>query len=138
MNDVPNINQLGAAKPSNINKFRGSRVSERGGSNLANSLEMIYVYVFFFSVPTSSKESQSLLCGSGTWQRNGGDQKGQIPEGKTALNNSADRRKGASRKGPGQTTSKSVEEHCGHFSRDWSEYVNVIGVISEPFAREFR
>ena len=26
----------------------------------------------------------------------------------------------------------------GHYSRDWSEYVNVIGVISEPFAREFR
>ena len=25
----------------------------------------------------------------------------------------------------------------GHYSRDWSEYVNVIGVISEPFAREF-
>ena len=24
----------------------------------------------------------------------------------------------------------------GHNSRDWSEYVNVIGVISEPFARE--
>ena len=26
----------------------------------------------------------------------------------------------------------------GHYSRDWSEYVNVIGVISEPFASEFR
>ena len=26
----------------------------------------------------------------------------------------------------------------GHYSRDWSEYVNVIGVIREPFAREFR
>ena len=26
----------------------------------------------------------------------------------------------------------------GHYSRDWSEYVNVIGVTSEPFAREFR
>ena len=26
----------------------------------------------------------------------------------------------------------------GHYSRDWSEYVNVIGVIGEPFAREFR
>ena len=26
----------------------------------------------------------------------------------------------------------------GHYSRDWSEYVNVIGVISEPFARELR
>ena len=26
----------------------------------------------------------------------------------------------------------------GHFSRDWSEYVSVIGVISEPFARELR
>ena len=26
----------------------------------------------------------------------------------------------------------------GHYSRDWSESVNVIGVISEPFAREFR
>ena len=26
----------------------------------------------------------------------------------------------------------------GHDSRDWSEYVNVIGAISEPFAREFR
>ena len=26
----------------------------------------------------------------------------------------------------------------GHDSRDWSEYENVIGVISEPFAREFR
>ena len=25
----------------------------------------------------------------------------------------------------------------GHYSRDWSGYVNVIGVISEPFAREF-
>ena len=24
----------------------------------------------------------------------------------------------------------------GHFSHDWSEYVNVIGAISEPFARE--
>ena len=28
--------------------------------------------------------------------------------------------------------------HSGHYSRDWSEYVNVIGVISEPFDREFR
>ena len=26
----------------------------------------------------------------------------------------------------------------GHYSCDWSESVNVIGVISEPFAREFR
>ena len=26
----------------------------------------------------------------------------------------------------------------GHYSRDWSEYVNVIGVISEPFDRELR
>ena len=26
----------------------------------------------------------------------------------------------------------------GHYSRDWSESVNVIGVISEPFAHEFR
>ena len=26
----------------------------------------------------------------------------------------------------------------GHYSRDWSEYVNVIGAIREPFAREFR
>ena len=26
----------------------------------------------------------------------------------------------------------------GHYSCDWSEYVNVIEVISEPFAREFR
>ena len=26
----------------------------------------------------------------------------------------------------------------GHYSRDWSEYVNVIRVISEPFARDFR
>ena len=26
----------------------------------------------------------------------------------------------------------------GHYSPDWSEYVNVIGVISEPFAHEFR
>ena len=26
----------------------------------------------------------------------------------------------------------------GHYSRDWSEYVNVIRVISGPFAREFR
>ena len=25
----------------------------------------------------------------------------------------------------------------GHYSGDWSESVNVIGVISEPFAREF-
>ena len=25
----------------------------------------------------------------------------------------------------------------GHYSRDWSEYVDVIGAISEPFAREF-
>ena len=25
----------------------------------------------------------------------------------------------------------------GHYLRDWSEYVNVIGVISEPFAHEF-
>ena len=28
--------------------------------------------------------------------------------------------------------------HSGHSSRDWSECVNVIGVIGEPFAREFR
>ena len=31
--------------------------------------------------------------------------------------------------------------HCydlgGHYSHDWSEYVNVIGAISEPFARAF-
>ena len=26
----------------------------------------------------------------------------------------------------------------GHYSGDWSEYVNVIGAIREPFAREFR
>ena len=26
----------------------------------------------------------------------------------------------------------------GHHSRDWSEYVNVTGVITEPCAREFR
>ena len=26
----------------------------------------------------------------------------------------------------------------GHYWRDWSESVNVIGVISEPFARESR
>ena len=26
----------------------------------------------------------------------------------------------------------------GQYSRDWSEYVNVIGVTSEPFARELR
>ena len=26
----------------------------------------------------------------------------------------------------------------GHYSRDWSESVNVIGVISEPLACEFR
>ena len=26
----------------------------------------------------------------------------------------------------------------GHYSRDWSESVYVIGVISETFAREFR
>ena len=26
----------------------------------------------------------------------------------------------------------------GHSSRDWSEYVNEIRVISEPFARELR
>ena len=32
----------------------------------------------------------------------------------------------------------SVHEHSGHYSRDWSEYVNVIGVISEPVACEFR
>ena len=25
----------------------------------------------------------------------------------------------------------------GHYSRDWSESVNVIGVIGEPFAGEF-
>ena len=25
-----------------------------------------------------------------------------------------------------------------HYSRDWSEYANVIGAIREPFAREFR
>ena len=33
----------------------------------------------------------------------------------------------------------SFPEHpiSGHYSRDWSEYVNVIGVISEPFTREF-
>ena len=32
--------------------------------------------------------------------------------------------------------------HClelsGQYSCDWSEYVNVIGAIREPFAREFR
>ena len=27
-----------------------------------------------------------------------------------------------------------AEDLSGHYSRDWSEYVNVIGVISEPFA----
>ena len=31
-----------------------------------------------------------------------------------------------------------VQNLSGHFSRDWSEYVNVIGVISEPFALEIR
>ena len=30
------------------------------------------------------------------------------------------------------------ETLSGHYSRVWSEYVNVIGAISEPFAREFR
>ena len=24
-----------------------------------------------------------------------------------------------------------------HYSRDWSEYVNVVGAICEPFVREF-
>ena len=33
---------------------------------------------------------------------------------------------------------KAVPVLGGHYSRDWSESVNVIGVISEPFAREFR
>ena len=31
-----------------------------------------------------------------------------------------------------------TQELSGHYSRDWSEYVNVIGVISEPFAHELR
>ena len=30
------------------------------------------------------------------------------------------------------------QDLSGHYSRDWSEYVNVIGAISGPFAREFR
>ena len=29
------------------------------------------------------------------------------------------------------------QELSGHYSRDRNEYVNVIGVISEPFAGEF-
>ena len=28
------------------------------------------------------------------------------------------------------------QDLSGHHSRDWREYLNVIGVISEPFARE--
>ena len=38
----------------------------------------------------------------------------------------------------GETTALKMGNLSGHYSRDWSEYVNVIGVISEPFAREFR
>ena len=34
------------------------------------------------------------------------------------------------------TTAKLLEL-SGHYSGDWSEYVDVIGVISEPFALEF-
>ena len=54
VNNVPNINKFWAAKRPNIKKFRGSRGPGRGarGSNLANSLEIIYVYgllAFFFA-----------------------------------------------------------------------------------------
>ena len=31
-----------------------------------------------------------------------------------------------------------IPDLSGHYSRDWSEAVNVTGAISEPFAREFR
>ena len=33
---------------------------------------------------------------------------------------------------------REVPELSGHYLLDWSEYVNVIGAIREPFAREFR
>ena len=38
----------------------------------------------------------------------------------------------------GAMKAEASAEPSGHYSRDWSESVNVIGVISEPFAREFR
>ena len=36
------------------------------------------------------------------------------------------------------TLSNTSRDFSGHYSRDWSECVHVIGAISEPFAREFR
>ena len=53
VNNVPNINKNGTAKrQKSEKKFRGPRGSEGGGSTLANSPEIISVYVFFFSPST--------------------------------------------------------------------------------------
>ena len=49
MNNVPNINKVGAAERPNKKTNWGPRGSKGGGSILANSLEIIYVYGFFFA-----------------------------------------------------------------------------------------
>ena len=49
MSNVPNVDNFGAAKRSNMKKFRAPRGSEEGGSIVAMSLEIIYVYGFFFA-----------------------------------------------------------------------------------------
>ena len=49
MNDVPNINDFGAAKRPNSKKIRGLRGSEGGESNLADYPELVYVYGFSFA-----------------------------------------------------------------------------------------
>ena len=37
-----------------------------------------------------------------------------------------------------QDSSEHAPKLSGHYSRDWSKDVNVIGAISESFTREFR
>ena len=48
VNNVPNINDFGQPSGLTLKEVRGPRGSKGAGSNLANSPEMIYVYVFFF------------------------------------------------------------------------------------------
>ena len=62
MNSTPNINKFGATKRPNIKKIRGPRGSEGGGSVLANSLEIIYVYGFLLLPMRGLSEYGSLGC----------------------------------------------------------------------------
>ena len=45
---------------------------------------------------------------------------------------------GANLNGGSEDFRRNGVDLSGHYSPDWSEYVSVIGAISEPFAREFK